>query len=53
MNSEETDSAHVQWLKNKVFNKEHISMRDFATDFKYFSENDTPFLVKFSPIRMS
>lgn len=46
MNSEETDSTHLQWLKNKVFKKEAISMRDFATTFEYLSENDADIAFK-------
>jgi len=40
MNSQEVDSPHLQWLKDKLSNKEAISMPDFATNFKYLSESD-------------
>ncbi|KAF9301555.1 hypothetical protein BGZ74_006572 [Mortierella antarctica] len=40
MNSGETDSMQVHWLKDKVIKKEAISMRDFAITFEYLCEND-------------
>lgn len=46
INSEEAESTHLQWLKNKVFKKEIISMRDFATTFEYLSENDADIAFK-------
>ncbi|KAF9981704.1 hypothetical protein BGZ65_003656 [Modicella reniformis] len=46
MNSQEVDSPHLQWLKNKLSNKEAISMPDFATNFKYLSESDADMAFK-------
>ncbi|KAF9994338.1 hypothetical protein BGZ79_000913 [Entomortierella chlamydospora] len=40
MNSGSTDLLQSQWLKDKIAEKEAITMPDFATKFNYFNEMD-------------